>query len=231
MRCLIIEDDPVARAIIEAHARRAGLDVVATAADADAARRASGATSFDVAFSDIELPDGSGLDLARALTEQAEVVLVTARERYAVDAFALGAADYLLKPVDFERFEQAVERVRQLAAGRPAAPDAAGGGLLPDGPVFLRSGGELVRVDLRSVSRVEADKDYVRLHGPGVRVLSSMKEMEARLPAPFVRVHRSHIVRLDRVEAVAEAGVVVAGDAVPVGASYRAALADRLPTL
>ncbi len=119
----------------------------------------------------------------------------------------------------------------QLAAGRPAAPDAAGGGLLPDGPVFLRSGGELVRVDLRSVSRVEADKDYVRLHGPGVRVLSSMKEMEARLPAPFVRVHRSHIVRLDRVEAVAEAGVVVAGDAVPVGASYRAALADRLPTL
>lgn len=229
MRCLIIEDDPVARAIIEAHARRAGLEVVATAADADEARRVSGATSFDVAFSDIELPDGSGLDLARTLTEQAEVVLVTARERYAVDAFALGAADYLLKPVDFERFEQAVERVRQLAAGRPDAP--AEDGLLPDGPVFLRSGGELVRVDLRSVSRVEADKDYVRLHGPGVRVLSSMKEMEARLPAPFVRVHRSHIVRLDRVEAVTEAGVVVGGDAVPVGASYRSALADRLPTL
>ena len=230
MRCLIVEDDPIARAVIERYAQRAGLDVVASAPDAASARHAAAQASFDVAFADVELPDGSGLDVARELTGRAEVVLVTARKRYAVEAFALGAADYLLKPVDYDRFEQALERVRQLAAGRAPEPHVSEDGALPDGPVFVRSAGDLVRVDLRAVTRVEADRDYVRLHGPDVRLHSTMKEIEERLPAPFVRVHRSHIVRLDRVEAVTEAGVTVAGDAVPVGASYRGELAERLPT-
>lgn len=236
MRCLIVEDDPIARAVLEAHARRAGLEVVASAADVAEARRLAVGDTFDVAFTDIELPDGSGLDLARDLVQRAQVVLATARERYAVDAYDLGAADYLLKPVAYERFAQAVERVRKGAlaerAAEPAAePAALTDGALPDGPVFVRSGGELVRVDLRAVPRIEAERDYVRLHGPGLRVQETMKALAARLPPPFVRIHRSHIARLDRIEAVAEAQAVVAGERVPIGASYRAALADRLRTL
>lgn len=227
MRCLVIDDDPIARAVLKAHVQRAGLTLAASVENAAAARRTA---SVDVAFCDIELPDASGLDLARDLAARTEVVLVTARERYAVDAFAIGAADYLLKPVSYARFAQAVERVRQLIAGRPAAPEAASaeGPALPDGPVFVRAGGDLVRVDLRDVARIEADGDYVRLHGPDVRMHTTMKALEERLPTPFVRVHRSHIVRLDRVEGVTDEGARVGGSAVPIGASYRADLLDRI---
>ena len=230
MRCLIVEDDPVARAVMEAHARRAGLEIAASVADAGRARQAARAP-FDVAFSDIELPDGSGLDLARDLVQRGEVVLATARERYAVDAYDLGAADYLLKPVAFERFEQAVERVRKLRAAEEAvAPPVADDGALPDGPVYVRSSGALVRVDLRHVDRIEAERDYIRLHGPDVRVQETMSRMMERLPAPFVRIHRSHIARLDRIEQVLDRAVIIGGQRVPVGASHRAALLGRLQT-
>ena len=230
MRCLIVEDDPVARAVMEAHARRAGLEIAASVADASRARQAARAP-FDVAFSDIELPDGSGLDLARDLVQRGEVVLATARERYAVDAYDLGAADYLLKPVAFERFEQAVERVRKLrAAERTVAPPTDDDGALPDGPVYVRSGGALVRVDLRRVDRIEAERDYIRLHGPDIRVQETMSRMIKRLPAPFVRIHRSHIARLDRIEQVLDRAVVIGGQRVPVGASHRSSLLDRLQT-
>ena len=159
------------------------------------------------------------------------MVLATARERYAVDAYDLGAADYLLKPVAFERFEQAVERVRKLrAAERAVAPPTDDDGALPDGPVYVRSGGALVRVDLRRVDRIEAERDYIRLHGPDIRVQETMSRMIKRLPAPFVRIHRSHIARLDRIEQVLDRAVVIGGQRVPVGASHRASLLDRLQT-
>ena len=231
MRCILIEDDPISQRVIRGHIYKAGLEIVATATSVAEARRTSMGGGFDLALCDIELPDGSGLDLSRDLVDLAEVVLVTARERYAVDAFAIGAADYLLKPVSYERFVQAVERVRQLIAGRVSEQEVADGEALPDGPVFFRIGGDLVRVDLRSVVRIEAQRDYVYLRGPDLRLHMTMKALEERLPVSFARVHRSHIVRLDRVEGIQQGDAVVAGEAVPIGGKYREDLLTRLESL
>ncbi len=233
MRCIIVEDDPLSRVVLEGFvARHADLDLAASCAGLAEAAAALQRGAVDLVLLDVGLPEGSGLDLVSGLPPGAQVIVVTGEERHAADAFAASAADYLLKPVAYDRFERAVERARRLAAGD--APEDHSPAALPDGPVFVRSEGRLVRVDLREVDYVAAEKDYVAFHlgERAHRVHGTMKQMARKLPAErFARIHRSFIVRLDRVEDVSDQGVRVGAETLPVSASYRDAFVDRLRML
>lgn len=240
MRCLIVDDDELARTVLTRYVSRYDtLDLVGSvdnaldAADLLTSERARG-HPVDLAFFDVEMPELSGLDLARSLGEDVQVVIVSGKEDYAPAAFDLAVADYLVKPVDYARFVRAVERARLLASN----PQHESGGEdpleeLPDGPVFVRSEGRFVRIDLRKVLWVEAQKDYVVFHLPeqSVSVHATMKAMTERLPEAFIRIHRSAIVRLDKIEDASESMVVVGGVELPVSDTYRQALLGRFRLL
>lgn len=281
LRALVVDDDPVSRRLIQRYVEQhEALALAGSCASAPEAVSHLRAGEVDVLFLDVEMPEMTGLELVRYLARAGDagpqVVLVTGKSEYAVEAFEVAAADYLLKPVQYARFLQAVERVltrgprggaardagaRDAAASDPGAradgargraartageePPGASSG---DGPVvavsasvprsrdvmFVRVDGRLVRIALREVYRVEARGDYVVLHTPRKRytVHATMRQMEAHLPAAdFARVHRSHIVRLDRIVDIEDATLVVERDVIPIGPAFRQPLLARLNTL
>lgn len=218
-RVLIVDDEVLARRRIrKLLAGREGVEVVAEAANGVEAAEAIRQSAPDLVFLDIQLPDMDGFAVLRGLQlEQMPVVIfATAFDRYALEAFEVHALDYLLKPFDDERFEEALSRALtrlHLLADRGLPADrtlrTALRRILDGEPeekshrLVVRSAGRIVFLDLDEVEWVEAQGSYVCLHTAGNSHLlrDSMKALEDRLPADrFVRIHRSSLVRLDRVK-------------------------------
>jgi two-component system LytT family response regulator len=207
--CVIVDDEPLARLRLRDHVREvAWLELVGEAADGPEAIRAIDAKRPDIVFLDIELPGLSGLEVLERTRHRPAVIFTTAFDRYAVAAFELMALDYLLKPFGRERFELAIQRVRQgldlLVApghGLERARQALSGGEALR-RLFVRERGRIVPIALREIERIEAQDDYVLVHAAGRRHLIhvTLRDLERRLdPERFLRVHRSHLVNVDHV--------------------------------
>jgi two-component system response regulator LytT len=203
LRALLVDDEAPARSelryLLGAHPE---VEIVGEAASAAEALRLAAAVEYDVVFLDVEMPGLTGLDAARLVRERSdapELVFVTAHERYAVEAFAVEAFDYLLKPVDPGRLARVIERLLERSRGDarpvPKIPVVAGGG-----------GTELIDYD--AVHYVRADGDYSRVHTYDRAYLCthSLGELEETLPSGFARIHRSYLVNLSKVAAVKRAG-------------------------
>ncbi len=203
IRALLVDDEAPARSelrfLLGAHP---AVEVVGEAASAAEALRLADAVAYDVVFLDVEMPGLTGLEAARLVRDRAgapELVFVTAHERYAVDAFAVEAFDYLLKPVDPDRLARVVERLQERSR-ESAAP-------VQKVPVVGGSGGtELIAYD--AIHFVQADGDYSRVHTYDRSYLctSSLGELEEALPGGFARIHRSYLVNLAKVASVKRAG-------------------------
>ena len=209
MRVAIIDDEPLARLAVRVRlARHPDLDIVAEYGDGDAALAGLAALRPDLAFVDVEMPGRSGIEVLAALprAERPMAILLTAHDTFAVQAFGLAALDYLLKPVDDDRLDEALERARLALPYRRPGATAAASALAPAPvPAWTRSfavrvGTRTVLVDTADVERIEADGDYATLyaHGKTYLVRERLQALALRLdPATFQRVHRSAIVRLD----------------------------------
>jgi two-component system LytT family response regulator len=203
IRALIVDDEAPARSelryLLDAHA---GVEVVGEAAGASEALALAKAVHYDVVFLDVQMPGLTGLEAAPLVREQREppaVVFVTAHPEYAVDAFAVEAFDYLLKPVDPERLARVLERLAERAP--PQAP--------PVEKIPVVAGGRTELVDYEAIHYVQADGDYSRVHTYDRSYLctASLGELEEKLPGNrFARIHRSHLVNLAKVAAVKRAG-------------------------
>lgn len=198
MRVAIVNDEPLARLAVTARlARHADLELVAEYGDGDTAAAGLAAIQPDLVFVDVEMPGMNGLDVLAALPRPTRplAILLTAHDTFAVRAFDLAALDYLLKPVDDDRLDDALDRARTAFTHlRPAAPPAWARSFT------VRVGTRTVLVDAADVERIEADGDYETLHAGGKRYLvrEPLQALARRLdPAQFQRVHRSSIVRLD----------------------------------
>ncbi len=211
-RAVVVEDEVLAREeLLELLSAVPWVECVGEARDGLSAVRLVEDARPDLVFLDVQLPEIDGLEVLRRLSHAPHVVFTTAHDRYAVTAFELGALDYLLKPFGADRLAVALERVRRQLAQPPAIPAAERAGeLLPPGPplrrIFVRAGGRILPVSTDDVEWIEADGDYAALHARGRRFLVQvpLAELEQRLdPDRFVRVHRSHIVNLDFVTALA----------------------------
>jgi len=195
MRVVIVDDEPLAiRALSRLLAAAPDVEVVATAGDLDGGVRAIEAHRPDVAFLDVQLDEGDGFDLLSRLDPAPRVVFVTAHAERAVDAFAVRAADYLLKPVDPGRLAEALRRLRP-------PPDASGE------PVELATPGRTLLVPPGSIAALTAEGDFTRVHlagEPSLLILRTLSHFEATLPAPpFVRLGRSTMVNVERVRRLA----------------------------
>lgn len=231
LRTLIVDDEPLAIERMQIVA--ATLDtirVVGTAADGPGALRMIDALSPELLLLDIAMPGLDGLGVAKALSgrdgERPAIIFVTAFDNFAVDAFDHDAVDYVLKPVAPERLQRAVARVIE----RRSAPRAAASPYAEEFWVPHRS--ELVRVATGDIDRIDAERDYMRLHIGGRSFLlhQTIGALEARLdPARFVRLHRSTIVRRDRITGLKHDGLgawsadLSDGQSVRIGRSYLAA--------
>ena len=213
LRVLIVDDEPLARERIRELLRASdGIEVVGECADGESAVAAVEVQSPDLIFLDIQMPALDGFDVLEALGagRLPGIIFVTAFDEYAVRAFETGALDYLLKPVTAERFQAALERASARLTHRGAADDSALRALLAQlqadrGYVtrfVARDGTRITFVNVTDVDWIDAAGNYARLHaGSRIHLLrETLKSLESRLdPAEFVRVHRSAIVRLERI--------------------------------
>jgi two-component system response regulator AlgR len=206
------------------------LSVIGTASDGEAALRLAGKLQPDLVLLDMTMPGMDGLAVARELghaDEPPAVIFVTAHEDFAVEAFDLDAIDYVLKPVARERLERAVSR----ATARRGSRQAGGGRWLEEFWVPHRS--ELLRIDADQVRRIDAERDYVRLHvgagetGRSYLLLQTIAGLEQRLdPEKFIRIHRSTILRRDQINRLRHEGLGVwsaeldNGEALRIGRTY-----------
>lgn len=229
LRTLIVDDEPLAIERMAVICRDLPtLAVAGTAQDGAAALRMIDALSPDLILLDMTMPELDGLAVARALTgrqPRPAVIFVTAHENFAVEAFDLDAVDYVLKPVTPERLERAVARAL-ARRGERAGP---GGDWLNEFWVPYRS--ELLRISAADVDRIDAERDYVRLHvgDRSYLLLQTVTGLETRLdPARFIRLHRSTILRRDRITGLRHDGLGVwsaelaDGSAVRIGRTYLA---------
>jgi two-component system response regulator AlgR len=239
LRTLIVDDEPLAVERMQILcARLPGVQLVGTASDGEAALRLIEALSPDLVFLDIAMPGLTGLDVANALegrAAQPAIVFVTAFDQFAVAAFDAAAIDYLLKPVAPERLEKAVQRVqerRRLAEAQPL-PDQGQASQKYAQEFWVPNRGELSRVAVADIDRIEAERDYMRLHAGNRSWLihETIGALEARLdPALFIRLHRSTIVRRDRITRLAHDGQgnwmaeLSSGDQLRIGRTYLASV-------
>ncbi|MDT0506429.1 LytTR family DNA-binding domain-containing protein [Novosphingobium sp. MMS21-SN21R] len=236
MRTLIVDDEPLAVERMQILCSRIpALQVVGTASDGAAALRLIEALTPDLVLLDMTMPEVDGLGVARALSGQANrpaVVFVTAHDDFAVEAFDCDAVDYVLKPVAQERLERAVERA-QVRRNSPPEPS-----LTPEKPAsewieefWVPHRSELIRVAAADLERIDAERDYVRLHASArsYMMLHTIAGLEARLdPECFIRLHRSTIVRRDRIAGLKHDGLgvwsaeLVDGSVQRIGRTYLA---------
>lgn len=251
LHCIAIDDEPPALDLIADEIGKVPfLDLLGTFHNPMQALDLLRAGAVDLLFLDIRMPELTGLELLRALPSPPMTILASAYAEYALEGFELDVVDYLLKPYTFERFLRACNKARwhhQLRHGQADATPAdakavAQRGLREDEPagsadavlgdyVFVKSGFDQIRIDVADIHYIEGLRDYVKLQHGRVSTLAllSLKHLLHRLPADrFVRVHRSYIVALDKIEALQGDQLLVQGRTIPVGGSYRDDLMRRI---
>jgi two-component system LytT family response regulator len=210
-RALIVEDEPIARKrLCELLDRVDWIECVGQAGNGVAAVRMIEELQPDLLFLDIEMPGMTGIEVLRTIKHNPAVIFTTAYDRYAVAAFELEAIDYLLKPFGEKRLGAALERVKKHLPADGDFPVAERARLALERPdkfsrIFVRDRGRILPIAVDTIDRLEAEDDYVGVHANGRRYLVylGMAEFEARLdPQRFVRIHRSHIVNIDKVAAL-----------------------------
>lgn len=228
LNCITVDDEPLALNLISAFAEQTPfLELKGKFGNAVQALQALHEQSIQVIFLDIQMPDLNGMELARVISqsntaEQTRVIFTTAYNQFAVEGYKVDALDYLLKPFGYDEFLRAASKAKKYFE---LMQDNAGNEVF-ENYMFVKSDYKHIRIDFDSVSYIESVKDYVRIHltsaaGPVV-TLSSLKAIEDKLPASrFLRIHRSFIVAISKVDSVSKNAVQIGQAEIPVGELYK----------
>lgn len=225
LNCVIVEDEPLARNLMVEYVHKVpSLNLVEACSSPIAAIEVLRNNSIDLLFLDVQMPELTGISLLKVLQKRPLVVLTTAYSEYALEGYELDVADYLLKPITFERFLRAVDKVTQrLEGNRNVIQEVA----VPDHAnrfVFVKDGTKLVKVQLDDILYIEGLKDYVTIHTKQQKVVSlqRMKTLEEQLPSTeFIRIHNSYIVSLKAIEVIHKGEVQIAGHLLPIGETFK----------
>lgn len=220
LQCIAIDDEPLAlRLISEYVSRFPALQLVKTFDDAISGAEFLKAKPVDLLFIDINMPDITGIDLVRALQVKPMVIFTTAYKNFAYEGFELEALDYILKPIDFKRFEKAVEKAIDYYRYKNRADTEQ-----PEESLYVYSEYRMVKVDLSAIEYIESMEDYIKIHqtnAPTVLTLMSLKKVLEKLPADkFQRIHRSYIVSLGKIRSIQNRKLKLSSVELPVSDSY-----------
>ena len=231
IECLIVDDEPVAREIIEGHLNRVNtFNLAGSCKSAIEAFKLISTRSIDLIFLDINMPEISGLSFAKSINREIKIIFTTAYREYAVDGFDLQAVDYLLKPISFERFLQAVNKYLDETASVPQA-DYGEITVEKSDYFFVRSDRKMVRISFENIRYVESLSDYIKihLHDKTIVTRETISNIEAKLPQnEFIRVHRSFIVSVKNIDSFTNECVEINGHEVPISRSYKNEVLKKL---
>ena len=225
LNCIVVDDDEMSRKVISHFvAKTKFLQCAEEFSNAIDALNYIDEEHVDLIFLDIRMPEMSGMDFINALGKDIDIILITAEEKYAVEAFEKKVTDYLVKPIEYPRFLQASEKARENVMIKRAA-------IMNRREFYVRTDARIVRIPFDSILFVEALADYVIIQtGTKKHIVHyTMKGIAERLPdGQFIRTHRSYIINLDKIEAIEDNSLVIGEKYIPIGASYREALFGRL---
>lgn len=225
LKCMVIDDEPLAIILLEDHIGKIPfLSLTNTFNNPMEALISFNAQPVDLIFLDIQMPQLSGLQFMQLLQNRAKVIITSAYQEYAIDGYEHNVVDYLLKPISFERFYKAVEKVYNLT--NPSQKIEGNKDWLPatGGYIFVKVETKMVRVELDDILYIEGLKNYVSIYTKTQRIvtLQVMKQLEELLPSNrFVRVHKSHIVALDKINSIERQEILIKDRIIPIGNTYQ----------
>jgi DNA-binding LytR/AlgR family response regulator len=238
IRCLIVDDEPLAIDIVVTYLQQLNVDTIITAGNAVEAFRQLQQQPVDLLFLDIQMPQLTGFDLLKTLTRRPLVVLTTAYRDYAVEGFEWEVLDYLVKPFSFARFLQTMDKATRALQTSPTQQTPSSPDRTPASPqpqpadaIFLKTDRHLIRVDPATILYIESLKDYVRVFTIGGDYLchQSLTDITTRLPADkFLRVHRSYTVALDKIDQIRQHCAHIGPAIIPISRAHRRELYRRL---
>jgi DNA-binding LytR/AlgR family response regulator len=216
-----VDDEPPAVKIIENYlSRLAGMEIVGTAGNAVEAFNILQANKVDILFLDVNMPEISGLNLLKLVKDPPVVILTTAYSEYALESYEYNVTDYLLKPIRFERFIQAIEKAKVLKQLKPVEQPATS----ENTHFEFKANGSTKRIPFKEILYLQSLGNYIKLYtqGKSYVVLLSTKEAEAMLPkGKFVRIHKSFIINMSRVTACNAESVMLDTEKLPIGKTYK----------
>jgi two-component system, LytTR family, response regulator len=226
MTCIAIDDEPKALEVIERYCQKISLaSLMATFREPLKAIEFLNREKVDLIFLDINMPDISGMQLLQTLSPRPLIIFTTAYSQYAVESYDLNALDYLLKPITFERFLMAINKAAAaLSSKNTTGPDE-------DAAVFIKSGSQTYRVKVSEILYLEKNGNYITVHRKDGNILirENMGDIFDLVPAAdFIRVHKSYVVGIRHISMIEIHQLVVNGEKIPIGSTYRDSLRDRL---
>ena len=229
LNCIIIDDEPLAAELLASYARKTlFLNLIGVFNSAVEGIKVIRENRVDLIFLDIQMPELSGLEFAKILPKETKIIFTTAFSQYAVDGYKANAVDYLMKPVSYDDFlagaNRALEWFRSVRQSENASDDRF---------IFVKSEYKLVKIMFDDILYIEGLKDYVKIYltdgRDPVMSLMNMKKIEESLPKPeFMRIHRSYIVHMRKIEGIDRFRVVIGNAILPVSDSYKTTIQDYL---
>lgn len=219
MNCIIIDDEPLAVNLLESYVSKIeDLKLIGTFNNPLDALKLLRETSVDLLFLDIQMPEITGVEFKKIINPDVKVIFTTAYSEYALESYDLNAVDYLLKPITFQRFLQAVEKVQEKPSSVQADETV--------NYIFVKTEYRHQKIVLSDILFMKGLSDYVAIQTKENKVLTlqNMKDFEQILPkSRFIRVHKSYIVSLEHIEFIERNRIVIAGEYIPIGATYKEA--------
>lgn len=223
IRCIIIDDEPLAIQVIESHLKvLPEIELVASYQNPTKAFDSLISGQIDLVFLDIEMPQLSGLELIKTIPPSVKVIFTTAFRNYALESYELDAIDYLLKPISFSRLYKAVNKYKSLS-NLPVSMERMDENVPQNDHLYVNSNKKFIKVNFDSIDYVESMKDYVRIFTGQDSTITkdTIANFEKKLPPTFLRVHRSYIVNTAKITAFTKMDVEIGTKEIPIGASYK----------
>ncbi|UXX80686.1 LytTR family DNA-binding domain-containing protein [Reichenbachiella carrageenanivorans] len=232
MKCIIIDDEPLAIEVIESYVDRIeSLELVGKFRNAiKAFDYIQSGEPVDLIFLDIQMPKLTGIEFLKTLHQPPQVIFTTAYREYALEGFELEVLDYLLKPISFDRFMKAVSKAlhQQQSLTKEVGVTTTVEG---DDFIFFKCDKKMIRICLKDILYIESVKDYVKIKTAEKEIVTHEKisVLETKLPTPyFIRVHRSFIVNIPKIESYSASEIELNQESIPVGRNYKLDVMERL---
>lgn len=227
--CLIVDDEAIAREIIETHVSKINnINVIASCSNALEAFNVISNNKIDLVFLDINMPEISGISFAKSINKDIKIIFTTAYRDYAVEGFELQAVDYLLKPIAFERLLKAVNTYFEVYSecNNKITEQTEANNFM-----FVRSDRRMIKIDFDAVIYVESYSDYIKIHLANEIIVTreNISAIEAKLPRnSFIRIHRSYIISINNITSFTNEHINIHNKALPISRSYKKDVLKRL---